>query len=51
MSRANPVPAAAPSTADVTILCTESHAFMFVGAVLTVAEINLLIGCNKFNLI
>lgn len=45
------MPAAAPSTADVTILCTEYHAFMFVGSVLTVAEINLLVGCNRFNLI
>ena len=46
MSRANPVPAAAPSTADVTILCTESHAFMFVGSMLIVAETNLLVVCK-----
>jgi len=51
MSRANPVPAAAPSTAEAAILCTESHAFMFVGSMLIVAEINLLVGCNRFNLI
>jgi hypothetical protein len=43
MNRANPVPAAAPSIAGDTILCTEFHVFMFVGSMLIVTEINLLV--------